>query len=46
MNRGRGIKLFHEMDELGDILHNELGRNEKGSFIVQKYIEKPRHIEV
>lgn len=41
MNRGRGIHLFRRVEDLGDLLRGELARNEKASFIVQKYIEKP-----
>ena len=41
MNRGRGIHLFRRIDELGEVLKAELLKNEKASFIVQKYIERP-----
>jgi len=45
LNRGRGIRLFHTVDELADQLKHELLKNEKGSFIIQKYLEKPLLIE-
>lgn len=41
LNRGRGIHLFRSIEELGDLLKGELVKNDKGSFILQKYIEKP-----
>ena len=41
MNRGRGIHLFRKIEDLGDLLQSELGKNLKASFIIQKYIEKP-----
>jgi tubulin monoglycylase TTLL3/8 len=41
LNRGRGIKLFRTIDELGEMLRAELQKHEEGSFIVQKYIERP-----
>lgn len=45
LNRGRGIHLFRTIEELGDLLRNELIKHDKGSFIVQKYIEKPKLID-
>ena len=41
LNRGRGIRLFRTIDELGDLLKVEFSHHEKSSYIVQKYIEKP-----
>ena len=41
LNRGRGIKLFRTVEELAEMLKDELKRHEQGSFIVQKYIERP-----
>jgi tubulin monoglycylase TTLL3/8 len=41
LNRGRGIHLFRTIEELGNLLRNDLNKHEKGSFLIQKYIEKP-----
>lgn len=45
LNRGRGIHLFRTIEELGDLLKTELTKHEKGSFLVQKYIERPMLIK-
>ena len=45
LNRGRGIKLFRTVEELAELLKSELSKHDKGSFVVQKYIERPMLIE-